>query len=54
MDEKLIEEAVAKIRADLDWSGPGGKKMGHVVLERKCAEELRKWLDEIESLARSS
>ena len=29
-----------KIISDLDWRGPNGKSMGHVVLTRRQAEEV--------------
>lgn len=29
-----------KIKDQLEWRGPGGKAMGHVVLTRREAEEL--------------
>lgn len=40
------DQAIAKIRHELDWRGPTGKTMGHVVMERKLAEALLKWIDE--------
>ena len=34
------DEALKKIQADLDWRGPNGHPMGHVVLKRELAEAL--------------
>lgn len=41
-----IADVIAKIRADLAWRGPGGKCLGHVVLERRAAELMLAALDE--------
>ena len=34
---ELLVEAIEKIQRDLDWRGPNGKVMGHVVLNRAQA-----------------
>lgn len=34
------EEALAKLKRDLEWRGPGGAKQGNLVLPRDLAEAL--------------
>jgi hypothetical protein len=48
LDQKLPDDpnqAVAKLRADLEWRGPGGKKAGNICLPREMAEQLLEWID---------
>jgi len=42
-------EAVEKIVSDLEWRGPNGKTMGHVVLTREQAEDLLKEIGQLRS-----
>lgn len=35
-----FDRALAKVRADLEWRGPSGRKAGHVVLDRTLAAAL--------------
>lgn len=39
--------ALDKLRSDLKWCGPNGRKAGHVVIPREAAHELLKWLEEV-------
>lgn len=36
-----MDDALDKLQADLDWRGPSGRAMGHVVLTREQARALR-------------
>jgi hypothetical protein len=38
-------DAMRKIEADLDWRGPSGKRMGHIVLSRREARCLALFAD---------
>lgn len=38
--------AIAKLREDLAWRGPGGKQAGNVCLPRNMAGQLLEWIDE--------
>lgn len=38
--KRLRRVAIDKILSELDWRGPTGKKMGHVVLPRELAIAL--------------
>lgn len=40
-----VDEAVMKIKADLDWRGPSGKTMGHVMISRDQALALIAWIE---------
>jgi hypothetical protein len=37
-------ETFRKIEDDLSWTGPTGKPLGHIVIERKDMIELIKWI----------
>ena len=43
----MIEDLVDEITDQLNWLGPSGNRMGHVVLPREMAEELAKWIEEL-------
>jgi hypothetical protein len=38
-----IAQVLKKVRDDLEWRGPSGGKMGHIVLTREEAEYFREW-----------
>lgn len=40
-----FEDAVAKIRADLEWRGPSGRPMNFVVMSRKQGQVLYQVLE---------
>jgi hypothetical protein len=44
--DHLATAAIDKLRTDLEWRGPNGGKMGHVVLKREHAEALANLFDE--------
>jgi len=41
----VIEQLRAKLRSDLDWRGPNGKRMAHVVMSREQAWAIVLLLD---------
>lgn len=43
----LAFQAEAEIRRQLDWTGPTGKPMGHVVLSRRLAAALIEYQEPI-------
>lgn len=45
-ESPLHVQAIDKLRADLEWHGPSGKVMGHVVLPRALAQALLKAIDD--------
>lgn len=38
-----IADILKKLNDDLAWRGPGGGKLGHIVLNRESAEYLQRW-----------
>jgi BMFP domain-containing protein YqiC len=38
-----VADVLAEIRRQLDWEGPTGSKMGHIVITRDQAEYLHEW-----------
>ena len=40
MSARSLEGLLREIEGQLNWTGPNGKKMGHVVLKREKAEVL--------------
>lgn len=45
--EVALAEALAKIEQEIDWRGPNGRVMGHVVLPRRLAEVVREVLRDV-------
>lgn len=43
-ERELLAAAIKKLYDDLQWRGPNGRQMAHVVLERRHAEVLHKLL----------
>lgn len=41
----VLEEAIKKIRDDLDWRGPNGKTMGYVMVSRAQAIALLQMIE---------
>jgi hypothetical protein len=42
--------AVEKLRQDLAWEGPGGRRQGQLVLPRALAQSLVEHLDRLDAL----
>jgi hypothetical protein len=43
---EALEMAIAEVRSQLEWRGPTGRAIGHVVLPREVAEVLAKRCEE--------
>lgn len=46
LELEALEMAIAEMRSQLEWRGPTGRMIGHVVLPREVAEVVMKRCEE--------